>query len=303
MPTPNISTTRIVVAVRGDRRPGLRVAGRRTPVARVGEEDDDQRRQRDQHRAVDRAEQDQHQQHRRQEQLGVEVAEDLLGVGREAEVAGDEDPHARRRRSPVMSRIACPSRPPSRSRWAWCRPRWRRRRSRRRGWPATPGGERDLRGLDEAILLFPAPGSAWRRRDLLPGRPRSARPPAGRRPSPESVSPCGKSSSRSRTTSVDSALAGRKDSVSSSSRRESFDAERNSAKSRRSSNRKHHPLAASTGDHRCEPSQRTSMSDACFRAPRPPPRTLARHTIDWPGKGWCCDDWTRLRPCIEGNHG
>ena len=59
----------------------------------VGEEDDEERRQRHEHGAVDRPEQDQHQQRRGDQKRHVEVAEDLLGVGGEAEVAGEDDLH------------------------------------------------------------------------------------------------------------------------------------------------------------------------------------------------------------------
>jgi hypothetical protein len=61
---------------------------------RVGEEDDQQRREGDEHRAVDGAEQEEHEHHGREQKLRVDVAEHLLGVGVEPEVAGQEDPHA-----------------------------------------------------------------------------------------------------------------------------------------------------------------------------------------------------------------
>ena len=79
--------------VRGDGRAALRQQVDEPVGDGVGEEDDDQRRQRDQHRAVDRAEQDQDQEHGREQQLRVDVAEDLGGVGVEAEVAGEQDLH------------------------------------------------------------------------------------------------------------------------------------------------------------------------------------------------------------------
>ena len=104
-------------AVRGHRRARLGVEVDERGRDRVGEEDDHERGQRDQHRAVDHAEQEQHQQGARDQELGVEVGEDLLGVGREAEVAGDEDPHPVGLVADEVADVLRPSRRPSRSRW------------------------------------------------------------------------------------------------------------------------------------------------------------------------------------------
>ena len=74
-------------AVRGDRRPGVGVEVDESGCDRVREEDDDERGKRDEDRAIDQAEQDQDQQRRRDQELQVEIAEDLLGVRREAEIS------------------------------------------------------------------------------------------------------------------------------------------------------------------------------------------------------------------------
>ena len=93
MPTPNMSTTRIVVPFDETEAPDFAYEVDERRRHRVGEEDDDQRRERDQHRAIDQPEQDQDEQDGRAKQLGVEIAEHLLGVGGEADVAREQDPH------------------------------------------------------------------------------------------------------------------------------------------------------------------------------------------------------------------
>lgn len=80
-------------AVGGDRRARVGVQVDERGRDRVGEEDDDKGGQCDQHSAVDRPEQEQHQQRGRDQEPYVQLAEDLLGVDREPEVAGEDDAH------------------------------------------------------------------------------------------------------------------------------------------------------------------------------------------------------------------
>ena len=80
-------------AVRGDGRAGVGVEVDERGRHRVREEDDDERGQRHQHGAVDRPEQEQHEQRRHDQEPHVQLAEDLLGVDREPEVTGEDDSH------------------------------------------------------------------------------------------------------------------------------------------------------------------------------------------------------------------
>ncbi len=77
---------------------------------RVGEEDDDERGQRDQDRPVDRAEQEEHEDSARDQELGVEVGEDFFGVDREAEVAGEQHLEAILAAADLLAHVLTPVR-------------------------------------------------------------------------------------------------------------------------------------------------------------------------------------------------
>jgi hypothetical protein len=74
----------------------------------VRERDDEDRDDRDQRRTVDRAEQHQHEQHGRRQQPRVELAEDLLEVREQSEVAGHVDLEAGAAGSDDAARLLAP---------------------------------------------------------------------------------------------------------------------------------------------------------------------------------------------------
>ena len=286
------------------RRPGVGVHVDQALRDRVGEEDDDQRGERDQRRAVDRAEQDEDEQHGGEQQLGVDVAEDLLRVRAEAEVAGDVDLHV----TGVLVRDVAHRLPPVA---LLVEVGGRGQHHRRHGPVLGDQGRRGARGERDRGRLRPGgscrcrqPGSPSRRRRSSACPPRSARPSSCRRRARCRSGPGGSSCSRSRTTFVDSALEGRKDSVESVVLIRQLRAKlaEKTAKIAISQTARIDPLRAS--DPRLSmPDFSTDLHVGDFFLLRPAfplnrtQRQISRETIGSVRRR------AGLRPCVEGNHG